>query len=120
MLVDGDGSGGETAVAAALLADEAAGVEHDFVSGGGVEVAAAGVLDARVVGHGGGFTAARDLDAFGWRLVVDVLEVEAEIAFELTELALVGKPDEGVFAGDFGECDGAFDELGEAVRAQVG
>ena len=68
LVVVGDGLGGEAAVAAAVLADEAAGVHHDLVRGGGVEVAAAGVLDAGVEGHGGGFDVAGDLDAVGGRL----------------------------------------------------
>ncbi len=62
-----DGRGGEAAVAAAVFAEEAAGVHHDLVGGGGVEVAAAGVLDAGVVGECGGFGAAGDLDALGGR-----------------------------------------------------
>ncbi len=71
-----DGLGGEAAVGAAVLAVEAAGVHHDLVGGGGVEVAAAGVLDAGVVGHGGGFDFAGDADAVGGGLLVDVVEVE--------------------------------------------
>ena len=83
--VMGDGGDGEAAVAAAVLADEAAGVDDDLVGRGGVEVAAAGVLDARIVGHGGGLGATGDLDALGGRLFADVVEVEAEVCFELAE-----------------------------------
>ncbi len=46
----GDGLGGESAVAAAVLAGEAARVHQDLVRGCGVEVASAGVLDASVEG----------------------------------------------------------------------
>ena len=62
-LVVGDGLGGEAAIAAAILAGEAARVHHDLVRGGRVEVASAGVLDAGVVGHGGGLDLACDFDA---------------------------------------------------------
>ncbi len=47
--------------------------------GCGVEITAAGVLDAGVEGHGGGLDLARDADAVGGRLLVDVVEVEVLI-----------------------------------------
>ena len=89
------------------------------MGGGGVEVAAAGVLDAGVVGEGGGFGAAGDLDALGGGHVVDVVEVEVEVAFELAELFGFGEAGEGVFAGDAGEGDGSFDEVGEAFGGEI-
>ncbi len=115
LFVVGDGRCGEAAVAAAVLADEAAGVHHDLVRGCGVEVAAAGVLDAGVVGKGRGFGAAGDLDALGGGHLVDVVEVEVLIFFDLAELVRFGKPGEGIFAGDLRERDGAFDQAGDAL-----
>ncbi len=109
----GDGLGGEAAVAAAVLAGEAARVHQDLVRGCGVEVAAAGVLDAGVEGQGGGLDRAGDLDAVGGRLQVDVVEVEVlGGGVVLAELGGVGQAGEGVLAGDAGEGDGAFDQAG--------
>ena len=114
-----DRRGREAAVGAAVLAEEAARVGQDLVRGRGVEVAALGVLDARVVGHRGGLDAARDLDALGRRLLVHVLEVEAEIAFQLAELLALGQPGEGIFAGDARQRDRAGDQLAERVLGEV-
>ena len=115
----GDGLGGEAAVAAAVLAEEAARVHQNLVRGCGVEVAAAGVLDAGVEGHGGGFDLARDADAVGGRLLVDIVEVEVLLGgVVLAELGGVGKAGEGVFAGDAGEGDGAVDEAVKTIAAR--
>ncbi len=73
-----DGGDGEAAVAAAVLAGEAARVHHEAMQGAGVEVRAGGVLDARVVCQRRGFAAAGDVDALGGRDRVDVIEVECE------------------------------------------
>ena len=81
--------------------------------GGGVEVAARGVLDAGVVGEGGGLAAAGDFDALGRWEVVDVVEVEGlrlGAAGDLAEVGLAGQAGERVFTGDAGEVDGARDE----------
>ena len=107
----GDGLGGEAAVAAAILACKAARVHQDLVRGCSVVVASAGVLDAGVEGEGGCLDGAGDLDSFGGRLKVDVVEVEALVGgVVLAEVGGVGKSGEGVLAGDAGEGDGAFDE----------
>ena len=87
---------------------------------GGVEVASAGVLDARIAGERGRFGAASDPDALGGWHLVDVVEVEVKVVVELTELVGFGKSGEGIFAGDLGEGDGAFDETGDAVGREVG
>ena len=63
IVVVGDGLRGKAAVGAAELAGKAARVDQDLVRRGGVEVASAGVADARVVGQGGGLADARDFDA---------------------------------------------------------
>ena len=121
VLVVGDGLGGEAAIAAAVFADEAARVHHDLVRGGGVEVAAAGVLDAGVEGHGGGFDFARDADAVGGRLLVDVVEVEVLGGGSmLAEGVGFGQAGEGIFAGDAGEGDGAGDEAVDGFGRKVG
>ena len=88
--------------------------------GRGVEVAAAGVLDAGVVGKGCGFGASCDFDALGGWHLVDVVEVEVKVTRELAELVCLGESCEGVFAGDLGEGDGAVDETGDALGGEVG
>ncbi len=52
-------------------------------------------------------------------ICVDVVEVEVVVAFELAELFGFGEAGEGVFAGDAGERDGSFDEVGEAFGGEV-
>jgi hypothetical protein len=79
------------------------------VRGGGVEVAAAGVLDACVVGHGSCFGATCDLNAFGWRHRVHIVKVEVLIFFDLSKLVGFGQTREGIFAGDLCQGDGAID-----------
>ena len=59
----GNGHRGHRTIGAAVLADESMGIGQDFVSGGGVEGAAFGVLDARIVVERGFFGAAGVLDA---------------------------------------------------------
>ena len=118
-----DGRGGEAAVAAAVLAGEAAGVDHDAVGGGGVEVCAAGVLDAGIEGHGGGLAAAGDLDALGGghagrRRRSRGAEVGGVVLSR--RLTRSGRPAKGSAAGDFGELDGAGDEALDAVGREVG
>ena len=91
--------------------------------GGGIEVAAGGVLDAGVDGEGGGLAAAGDLDALGGRKVMDIVEVEGEIGairgMVLAELAGVGEAGEGVFAGDAGEVERGLHEAVEGVGGEV-
>ena len=82
----GDGDRGDRAIRAAVFADEAVGVGEDFVSGGGVEGSAVGVLDARIEIERGFFGAAGVVDAVGAGERVDVFVIEIEIARELAEL----------------------------------
>ena len=82
----GDGSDGEAAVAAAIVAGETLGVDHDSVRGGGIEVSALGVLDAGVGGECSGLGAASELDALGRGQGIDVFEVEVLVTVELAEL----------------------------------
>ncbi len=53
-------------------------------------------------------------------MLVDVVEVEVEVAVELAELVGFGESGEGVFAGDLCEGDGAVDETGDALGGEVG
>ena len=116
-----DGLGGEAAVGAAILADEAARVHENFVRGCGVKIAAAGVLNAGVAGHGDGLDLARDADAVGGRLLIDVIEVKVLVGgVVLGELGGFGQAGEGIFAGDVGEGDGAVDQAGYRFGREVG
>ena len=116
-----DGRGGEAAVAAAILAGEAARVHQDLVRGGGVEVAAAGVLDAGVEGHGGGLGATGDLDALGGRHARSRRRSRgAGRRSSWPNSSRFGQAGEGIFAGDPRERDGSFDEARDRFVREVG
>ncbi len=86
----------------------------------GIEVRARGVLDARVIGHGGGFAATSDLDALGRRDRVHVVEVKRQrgdvIGAEGFALRKAGK---GIDAGDARQLYSGFDDARDALGREV-
>ena len=83
--------------------------------GGRIEVAAARVLDARVVGHRRRLGAPRNLDPLRRRHLVHVLEVELLVAVELAELLRLRQPGKGIFAGNLRQRDRAIDQPRNAL-----
>ena len=53
-------------------------------------------------------------------MLVDVVEVELQIAVELAELVRLGQSGEGIFAGDLRQCDRAVDQPLDAFVGEVG
>ncbi len=86
MFVLGDGDGSNGAIGAAVFAEETVGVGQNFVSGGGVEGSAVGVLETRVEIERGFFGAAGVVDALGAGERVDVFVVEIERAGKLSRV----------------------------------
>ena len=120
LLVARNGSGRKAAGAAARFTFEAARIDHHLVRGGGVEVAAIRVLDARVVGHGSGFAASRNVNAAGWGQVVYIFKVKSKVAGKLAEFSLVWKPGEGVFARHLGKLDRARNQPLQTFARKIG
>ena len=115
-----DGDCGHGAIGALVFADESVGVGEDFVSGGGVERSAFGVLDARIEIERGFFGAAGVVDAVGAGERVDVFVVEIEIAGELAELVGCGNAAEGIFGCDLRQRQRRGDHAVEAGSGEVG
>ena len=94
-------------------------VGQDFVAGGGVERAAFGILDARVVVERGFLGAAGVVDALFAGKRVDVGGVEIEIARERAELRGLGNAAEGIFRGDFGQLQRGLQHAVESFAGEV-
>ena len=95
-------------------------VGENFVSGGGVEGSAFGVLDARIEIERSFFGATRVFDAIGAGKRVDVFVVEIEIAFKLAELISRGNSTEGIFGGDLRELERGAHHAVETGFGEIG
>ena len=95
VLVARDGHGGNRAVGAPVFAHKAVRVGQHLASGGGVEGAAFGVLDARVEVERGPLGPAGIVDALGGGQRVDVVVIEIEVAGERSQLRASGRPASG-------------------------
>ncbi len=115
----GDGNRCDRAIRAAVLADESVRVGQNFVAGGGVERAAFGILDARVVVERGLLGAAGVVDALFAGKRVDVGGVKIEIARERAELRSFGNAAEGIFRSDPGQLERGLQHAVESFAGEV-
>ena len=102
-----------------VFADEAVRVGENFVSGGGVEGSAFGILDAGIEIERGLFGAAGVVDAVGAGERVNVFVVEIEIALKLAELIGGGDSTEGIFGGDLRQFESGVHHAVEAGFGEI-
>src|SRR5581483_7180567 len=114
-----DGHGGHGAIRALVAADETVGVGEDLDAGSGIEAAAVGVMNAGIDADGRLFGAAGVVDAVGGGERIDVVVIEIEIGFDLTELFGLRNGRERIFGRDAGEVERGADHLIDAGGGKI-